>query len=54
MPGMTPLARIAADAAEVPVLGQESEQNPAVAAEVTVARLLACNASVAAVSEPPE
>ena len=54
MPGMTPLVRIVTDARELPASGPERDQKSAPAPEVTVARLLACNASVAAVSQPPE
>lgn len=54
MPGMTPLVRIVADARESSVPGEERDRPSAPAPEVTAARLLACNASVAAVSQPPE
>jgi hypothetical protein len=55
MPGMTPSVRIVTDARDLPVLRHdEADQQRAPAPEVTVARLLACNASVAAVCQPPE
>ena len=57
MPGMTPLVRIVTDARELPPSGKKgkkSDQQSAPAPEVTAARLLACNASVEAVSQPPE
>lgn len=58
MPGMTPSVRIVTDARELPPSADEAERPEALraapASAVTVARLLACNASVDAVSQPPE
>ncbi|WP_160311111.1 hypothetical protein [Streptacidiphilus anmyonensis] len=54
MPGMTPFIRIVTDAQDLPAACEEPGQLSAPAPEVTVARLLACSASVKAVCQPPE
>ncbi len=54
MPGMTPSVRIITDAQDRPAACEESGHPSTPAPEVTVARLLACSASVEAVSQPPE
>ncbi|MEY9877706.1 hypothetical protein ABH931_007230 [Streptacidiphilus sp. MAP12-33] len=54
MPGTTPSVRHVTDARDVPFRHEAAAQQEAPAPEVTVARLLACHASVAAVSHPPE
>ncbi|WP_160311690.1 hypothetical protein [Streptacidiphilus melanogenes] len=54
MPGMTPSVRIVTDAQDRPAPCEETGPSTAPAPEVTVARLLACSASVEAVCQPPE
>ncbi|SEL07292.1 hypothetical protein [Streptacidiphilus jiangxiensis] len=54
MPGTTPSVRHVADVRDVPARCEAAAQQQVPAPEVTVARLLACQASVAAVSRPPE
>jgi hypothetical protein len=55
---MTPSVRIVTDARELPPSADEAERPEALraapASAVTVARRLACNATVDAVSQPPE